>query len=73
VAAPSIKRISGSNDDRTGTGYGIPCSPKEPEVPANREEVQGNLYTNYTHGFRMYKAPSWSLIEEARGALRTRS
>ena len=46
-----------------------PATPKEPEVPANREEVQGNLYTNYTHGFRMYKAPSWSLIEEARGAL----
>jgi hypothetical protein len=45
-----------------------PAAPK-PEVPANREEVQGNLYTNYTHGFRMYKAPSWSLIEEARGAL----
>jgi len=46
-----------------------PASQKEPEVPANREEIQGNLYTNYTHGFRMYKAPSWSLIEEARGAL----
>src|SRR5260370_3831817 len=44
-----------------------PAAPKEPEVPANREEIQGNLYTNYTHGFRMYKAPSWSLIEEARG------
>jgi hypothetical protein len=46
-----------------------PAAPKEPEVPANREEIQGTLYTNYTHGFRMYKAPSWSLIEEARGAL----
>ena len=46
-----------------------PTAPKEPEVPANREEIQGNLYTNYTHGFRMYKAPSWTLIEEARGAL----
>jgi len=43
--------------------------PKETEVPINREEVTGNLYTNYTHGFRMYKAPSWSLIEEARNAL----
>jgi hypothetical protein len=43
--------------------------PKEPEVPANREEITGNLYTNYTHGFRMYKAPSWNLIEEARNAL----
>jgi hypothetical protein len=46
-----------------------PAPPKEPEVPANREEITGNLYTNYTHGFRMYKAPSWNLIEEARGAL----
>jgi len=46
-----------------------PPTPKEPEVPANREEVTGNLYTNYTHGFRMYKAPSWNLIEEARSAL----
>jgi hypothetical protein len=47
----------------------VPASPKEPEVPANREEVTGNLYTNYTHGFRMYKAPSWNLIEEERNAL----
>jgi hypothetical protein len=46
-----------------------PPAPKEPEVPANREEITGNLYTNYTHGFRMYKAPSWSVIEEARNAL----
>jgi len=46
-----------------------PPASKEPEIPANREEVQGNLYTNYTHGFRMYKAPSWELIEDARRAL----
>ncbi len=46
-----------------------PAAAKVPEVPANREDVQGNLYTNYTHGFRMYKAPSWNLLEEARSAL----
>ncbi len=51
------------------TAKPTPPPPKEPEVPVNKEEIQGNLYTNYTHGFRMYKAPSWSLIEEARGAL----
>ena len=34
-----------------------------------REDIQGNLYTNYTHGFKMYKAPSWELIEDARQAL----
>jgi len=46
-----------------------PAPPKAPEVPVNREETTGNLYTNYTHGFRMYKPPSWNLIEEARNAL----
>ncbi|HEY2459531.1 MAG TPA: hypothetical protein VGI16_01930 [Candidatus Acidoferrum sp.] len=46
-----------------------PEPPKPPEVPANREDVQGNVYTNYTHGFRMYKAPSWSLLEDPRSVL----
>ena len=46
-----------------------PAPPKEPEVPANREEILGNLYTNHTHGFRMYKAPSWNLLDDARQAL----
>jgi hypothetical protein len=46
-----------------------PPAPKEPEPPANREEVQGTLYTNFSHGFRMYKAPSWEIIEDARKAL----
>lgn len=46
-----------------------PAPPKESELPPNREEVQGNLYTNYSHGFKMYKAPSWELIEDARQAL----
>ena len=53
----------------TAPASAAPAPPKEPQVPANREEVTGNLYTNYTHGFRMYKAPSWNLIEEARNAL----
>jgi hypothetical protein len=47
----------------------VPAPPKEPAVPAIREDVLGNLYTNYTHGFRMYKAPSWQLIDDARNAL----
>lgn len=46
-----------------------PAPPMESELPPNREEVQGNLYTNYSHGFKMYKAPSWELIEDARQAL----
>lgn len=43
--------------------------PQESAPPPNREEVQGNTYINYTYGFRMFKAPSWNLQEEARRAL----
>jgi hypothetical protein len=46
-----------------------PSKAKEIVPPPNREALQGNTYINYTHGFRMYKAPSWRLIEEARKAL----
>lgn len=69
VAAPAIKGSPGAPGTGLTASAASPAPPKEPEVPANREEIQGNLYTNYTHGFKMYKAPSWSLIEEARRAL----
>ena len=70
VAAPAIKATpAAATTNALAPAAAAPAPPKEPEVPANKEEIQGNLYTNYTHGFRMYKAPSWSLIEEARGAL----
>lgn len=69
VAAPAMNRSSAVAATGPTVSAASTAPPKEPEVPANREEIQGNLYTNYTHGFRMYKAPSWNLIEEARGAL----
>jgi hypothetical protein len=69
VPAPAIKGSPAATPNGLAPSAAAPAPPKEPEVPANREEIQGNLYTNYTHGFRMFKAPSWSLIEEARGAL----
>jgi hypothetical protein len=62
---PSIKASAGAPT----AALAIPAEAKEPEAPVNREEVQGNTYTNYTHGFRMYKAPSWELLEDARKAL----
>jgi hypothetical protein len=46
-----------------------PASPPVAEPPPVREDVQGNIYTNHTHGFRFYKAPGWHLIEDARRAL----
>jgi hypothetical protein len=42
-----------------------PAKPKEIEPPGNRETLQGNLYINYTHGFKMYKPPSWKLLDDA--------
>ena len=47
----------------------IPAARKDAEPPAIREGVQNNLYTNYTNGLRMYKAPSWQLNDEARTTL----
>jgi hypothetical protein len=43
-----------------------PAKPAPAPPPVNREGVEGNIYTNYTHGFRMYKPPSWKLIDDAR-------
>jgi hypothetical protein len=42
-----------------------PVKPKEIEPPTNRETLQGNTYINYTHGFQMYKPPSWKLLDDA--------
>jgi hypothetical protein len=42
-----------------------PVMPKEIEPPTNRETLQGNTYINYTHGFQMYKPPSWKLLDDA--------
>jgi len=51
-----------------------PAAPAPPKDDLLQQRgVQGNQYTNFTHGFRMYKAPSWRLIEEARKSLPTRS
>jgi hypothetical protein len=67
--APAMKGTPATATAAPPATTAQPEPPKAPEVPAIRENVQGNLYTNYTHGFRMYKAPSWQLIDDARNAL----
>jgi hypothetical protein len=69
ASATAIKGSASASEPGPAASTAAPAPPKEPELPPNREEISGNLYTNYTHGFRMYKAPSWNLIEEARSAL----
>ena len=68
-AAPALKSAAPSPNGPLPTTPPQAPPPKEPEVPAIREDVQGNLYTNYTNGFRMYKAPSWQPLDGARNAL----
>jgi hypothetical protein len=46
-----------------------PAPPKPPAPEPVREDVNGNTYTNDTYGFRMYKPPSWRMIEGARTIL----
>jgi hypothetical protein len=67
--APALKGSPLTANTAIPTAAAQPAPPKEPELPAIREDVQGNLYTNYTHGFRMYKAPSWQVMGDARSAL----
>jgi hypothetical protein len=45
------------------------ATPEAPQPPPEGEEIKGNEYINNTYGFRMYKAPGWDLIENAREAL----
>jgi len=68
ATAPTLKGLSIVSADLPLTPA-QPEPPKNPDVPTIREDVRGNVYTNYTHGFRMYKAPSWQLIDDARNAL----
>lgn len=47
-----------------------PAAPAKPAAPGPvREKVAGNMYTNETYGFQMYKPPDWKLIEGARTLL----
>jgi hypothetical protein len=63
-SAPTLKTTAGAPRSTLATLAAPPPPPKQ-EPPANREEIQGNLYINHSHGFHMYKAPSWQVIEGA--------
>jgi len=65
-ATPSSNSSSASN---AATPVAVAAPPKLVAPEPMREEVSGNLYTNDTYGFRMYKPPTWKLIEGARTIL----
>lgn len=61
---PALKTAAATPKTTLVPSAAPPPPPKE-EIPANREEIQGNLYINHEFGFRMYKAPSWQIIDGA--------
>ncbi len=64
--APSIKSVpEGAAAVFASSATSAPLAPVTSETPVIPEEVQGNTYTNHIYGFRMYKAPSWQLIDDA--------
>jgi hypothetical protein len=69
VTPPALKGSATTTNASLPVAMAQPAPPKEPELPAIREDVRGNLYTNYTHGFCMYKPPSWQIMGDARNAL----
>ena len=60
AVAAAAPRTAVEAPPRTAVG-----APPEPI----REEVTGNLYTNQTYRFQMYKPPDWQVIDAARGVL----
>jgi len=67
-AAPNASTMSNTSNAATPVAAAAPA-PKPAAPEPMREEVSGNLYTNDTYGFRMYKPPTWKLIEGARTIL----
>jgi hypothetical protein len=63
AVAPSIK-AEGADGALATTASAAPLAPSREETPQIPEEVLGNTYTNHVYGFRMYKAPSWQLIDD---------
>jgi len=61
--APALKTTAAT--PKTTLVTTAPPPPPKEEPPANREEIQGNLYINHQFAFRMYKAPSWQIIDGA--------
>jgi hypothetical protein len=74
-AAPAAKPVSApklaaANPSPIATTPVADPAPPKPAAPVPiREEVVGNLYTNDTYRFQMYKPPGWQMIAGARKLL----
>ena len=62
--APAVRTTPAGPKATLVTAAAPPPPPKE-DTPESHEEIQGNLYINHQFAFRMYKAPSWQIIDGA--------
>jgi hypothetical protein len=70
VVAPAKDAARNTADAQPAQTPPAVAPPPKPVAPLPvREEVSGNLYTNETFGFHMYKPPDWKVIEGARTIL----
>ena len=67
IVAPALRPVAATDTPANGLANATP--PPAPPVEVSPEEIRGNLYINHANSFRIYKAPSWNLIEDARSAL----
>jgi hypothetical protein len=65
-ASNTAAAVAPPNKNAVEISHAAAPAPQPVEPPVNREAVEGNSYVNYTYGFRMYKAPSWRVIDDAR-------
>jgi small nuclear ribonucleoprotein (snRNP)-like protein len=64
AVAPSIKAAPPAASSINLSASTATLARPQPDVTVP-EEVVGTAYTNHAYGFRMYKAPSWQLIDDA--------
>jgi hypothetical protein len=69
IVAPSLQPVASSGTPASVVTSSATPLPPPKEVEPLPEEIRGNLYINYANNFRIYKAPSWNLIEDARKTL----
>jgi len=68
VVAPALHPVATSTAT-PATVVATAAVPPAPPKEIAQDEIRGNLYINHANNFRIYKAPSWNLIEDARKAL----
>ena len=66
---PAVAKSAPPAPQPSAVAAAAPAPPKPAPPEPVRETVSGNLYTNETYGFQMYKPPDWNVIAGARSLL----